>query len=267
MSLPTSSRLALGLGLGLTLAGCVFGFRGQVPFADEANLSGLDTVALELPATELVVVGEASRSFIDWSGTWTALGGGSNDAIESARKAELVWETWESIGRLSAQIPLETRDITSLDSLEIETASYLAHEIVGSGDVFVSNIDAYVSVSLAGGNVEIIGGAETLDVTTARGSIDLTTSAAVSASSGIGDVRVDLEVARDLEIETLGAVTVELADASSLDIDIDDAGSIRIELDTAAHLGSGSYRRSIGPASNRLHIRSGGGRVTVRSSQ
>lgn len=267
MSVSCFSRsLALGLASAALIAGCVFGFRGQVPFSDEADLSGLDTVSLDLPATSLVVVGDASRSFIDWSGSWTTLGGSSQDALSQARKAALVWETWGSIGRLSASVPLETRDITSLDALEVESASYLAHEIVGSGDVFVSNIDAYVSVELDGGNVEIIGGAETLAVATARGSIELTTSAAVSATSGFGEVRVELEAARDVEIETLGAVTVALADASSLDIDIDDAGQIRVELDGVAHLGAGSYRRSVGPAANRLWIRAGGGPVTLRAS-
>ena len=59
-------------------------------------------------------------------------------------------ETWEQLGRLSAFIPVDTRDHTSLASLEVESASYLAHEIVGAGSVFISGVDAFVSVDLDG---------------------------------------------------------------------------------------------------------------------
>ena len=263
--LSRAPRAALVLVLVAGASACVFGFRGQINFAAEADLSGLETVRLQLPATDLVIVGDANRSFMDWSGTWTALGGSSSDALASARKAELRWESWEQIGRLAAVLPLETRDITSLDTLEVETASTLAHEVVGSGDVFIAGIDAYVSVDLDGGDVEIVGGNDQLIVTTLRGDIDLSTSAAVDATSGIGRVHVSSDLARDIVIETYGAVLVELADASDLDIDIDDAGEVRVELDTATHLGSGRYRRSIGAADTRLQIRAGGGRVLVRN--
>lgn len=249
--------------LGAALGACVFGFRGEVEFADEASLVGLETVQLQLPATELVVTGDSARTFIDWQGTWVTLGGSANDALASARKAELSWETWEQVGRLSAALPLEVRDITSLDHLDVQTASYLAHEIVGTGDVFVSGVDAYVSVELDGGSVQILGGTEQLRVTTVRGDVLLSTSAAVDVYSGFGTVTVDAEAARDIEIDTAGSVFVKLAEVSNIDIDIDGAGEIVVELDTAAHVGAGSYRRAIGSATNKLYIRSGGGRVEL----
>ena len=70
------SRSHLWLGAaGIVLlgaAGCVFGYRGQIDFADEVGLSGIDTVQLYLPPTELVLAGEASRTFADWQGTWVS---------------------------------------------------------------------------------------------------------------------------------------------------------------------------------------------------
>lgn len=249
--------------LALSLGACVFGFRGQVDFADEASLSGLETVQLVLPPTNLVLAGDSARTFVDWQGSFVTLGGSSNDALASARKAQMRWETWEQVGRLSAVLPVEIRDLTSLDHLDVQSAGYLAHEIVGTGDVFVTGIDAYVSVTLDGGDVEIVGGTEHLHVETARGDVTLTTSASATVFSGFGEVTIQAEVARDFDIETTGPVHVQLADAENLDVDIEGAGQIVVELDTAAHVGAGSYRREIGTAATQLRIRSNGGAVEL----
>lgn len=247
----------------LGIGACVFGFRGESDFAGEASLAELDTVTLELPPTELVLAGDAARNYIDWQGTWVSVGGSSADALAAARVPELRWESFNGVGRLAALVDVSLRDLTSLEHLDVQSASYLAHEIVGTGDVFVTGIDAYVSVTLDGGNVEILGGVEQLHVSTARGDIDLTTSAAVDAYSAAGRVTVRAEAPRDIEIETTGRVRVELADASNLDIDIDGAGRVDVQLDGVAHIGAGTYRRVIGAGSHVLHIRSNGGQVGV----
>jgi hypothetical protein len=261
-----SSKLippTLGIVLLTGLGACVFGFRGEADFADEASLAGLDTVVLELPPTELVLAGDATRNFIDWQGTWVSIGGSSADALAAARAPQLRWESFETVGRLSALVGIELRDLTSLEHLDVQSASYLAHEIVGTGNVFVTGIDAYVSVTLEGGDVEILGGIEQLHVTTTRGDIELTTSAAVDAYSGAGGVTVRSEVPRDIEIQTTGRVQVQLADATNVDIDIANAGKVVVQLDAASHLGSGSYRRTLGSGMYRLYIRSNGGAVDV----
>lgn len=258
-------RSAARLGvLGLFAMGaCVFGFRGEAEFAGEASLAGLDTVALELPPTNLVLVGDAARNYIDWQGTWVSVGGSSADALATANAPDLRWESFQTVGRLSALVDISLRDLTSLEQLDVQSASYLAHEIVGTGDVFVTGIDAYVSVTLDGGNVEILGGTEQLHVSTVRGDVDLTTSAAVDVHSGSGRVTVRAEVPRSIEIETTGSVRVELADASNLDIDIDGAGHVDVQLASVAHIGAGAYRRVIGAGSHQLHIRSNGGEVDL----
>jgi hypothetical protein len=259
---PKLIRPACMVVLGFTGA-CVLGFRGEADFAGEASLNGLDTVMLDLPPTELVLAGDAARSYIDWQGTWVSIGGSSADALAAARAPQLSWESFQTVGRLSALVGIELRDLTSLEHLDVQSASYLAHEIVGTGSVFVTGIDAYVSVTLDGGDVEILGGTEQLHVSTTRGDIDLTTSAAVDAYSGIGRVTVRAEVPRDIEIDTTGRVRVELADASNFDIDIEGAGLVVVELDDVAHIGPGSYRRVIGAGSHTLRIRSNGGAVDV----
>lgn len=256
-------RLAALASLALGLGACVFGFRGELDFANEASLSGLETVQLQLPPTQLVVIGEAARTYVDWEGTWVSLGGSGPDALDTAREAELAWESWDAVGRLSARLPVETRDITTLDHLDVESASYLAHEISGAGDVFVSGIDAYVSVELDGGNVEILGGTEQLRVWTARGDVDLSTAASVDVYSGAGRVHVAAEAGRDIVIDTFGSVELELADVANLDLDIQGAGVLVITLDSATHVGSGDYRRAIGVASDTVQIRSHGGRVEL----
>ena len=65
--------------------GCVFGFRGELEFGNEASLSNVETIQLHLPPTELILAGSAERTFMDWSGTWVSLGGSGDDAIETAR--------------------------------------------------------------------------------------------------------------------------------------------------------------------------------------
>jgi hypothetical protein len=251
--------------VGVSVGACVFGFRGESEFAGEASLAELDTVSLDLPATELVLIGDAARNYIDWQGTWVSIGGSSNDALAAANSPELRWESFQGVGRLSALVDVALRDVTSLEHLDVQSASYLAHEIVGTGNVFVSGIDAYVSVTLDGGDVEILGGIEQLHVSTARGDIDLTTSAAVDVYSAAGRVTVRAEVPRDIEIETTGRVRVELANTGDLDldIDIDGAGRVEVQLDGVSHLGAGTYRRVIGAGSHQLHVRSNGGEVVL----
>lgn len=253
----------LGLGM-LGMGACVFGFRGESEFAGEASLNGLDTVTLELPPTELVLAGDAARNYIDWQGTWASVGGSSADAIAAAKAPDLRWESFQGVGRLSALVDVSLSDLTSLEHLDVQSASYLAHEIVGTGNVFVTGIDAYVSVMLEGGDVEIFGGIEQLHVSTSRGDIDLTTSAAVAAHSGSGSVTVRAEVPRDIEIDTTGRVAIQLADATNLDIDIAGAGHLEVHLDGIAHIGAGTYRRVLGTGSYKLHVRSNGGTVDLR---
>jgi hypothetical protein len=262
--LTHSHKSLLSVALLGSVAACVFGFRGEAEFAGEASLMGVDTVLLELPTTELVVAGEASRAFIDWQGRWVSVGGNSNDALAAARAPQLLWDSHVGVGRLSAEVDISLRDLTTLEHLDVQSAAYLAHEIVGAGDVFVTGIDAYISVSLDGGNVEILGGTEQILVNTSRGDIDLTTSAAVDAYSGAGRVSVRAEVPRDIEIETTGSVLVELSEATNVDIDIAEAGKVVVQLDAATHIGSGSYRRLLGSGMYRLHVRSNGGAVDVR---
>ena len=103
-------------------------------------------------------------------------------------------------------------------------------------------------------------------INTEQGSVDLTTSAAVDVFSGFGGVIVRSEAARDIEIETSGRVLVELSEASNLDIEIEDAGEIRVGLEGADHLGSGSYRRTLGTGAQTLRGRAGGGRVELATA-
>ena len=263
-SQPKRSLLSLAVPVAaLVLGACVFGFRGEVEFADEASLAGVETVQLQLPPTQLVVTGDSARTFIDWQGSWVSIGGSGGDALASARKAELSWESWEQVGRLSATLPVEVRDITVLDYLDVQTASDVAHEIVGTGEVFVSGINAYISVELDGGSVEILGGTEQLRIVTARGDVTLSTAATVNVDSGLGTVTVNAEASRDIDIRTTGSVFIKLAEVSNIDIDIAEAGEILVDLDTAAHVGAGSYRRAIGSASSLVKVRSGGGRVEL----
>jgi hypothetical protein len=266
MRSPPSARgiRSLACAAALAVGACVFGFRGEVDVRGSASLTELDTVQLHLPPTELILTGELERTTMAWQGTWVTLGGSSDDALRSARKAALVWETWESIGRLYADVPVEIRDITSLERLEVDTATDLAHEIVGAGTVRVSGIDAYLSIDLDGGDVQVDGGREQIVVRTARGRVRLDTQADVDVETGFGGVHVRSQAGGDVLIDAHGPVLVELAEFASLDIDIAGAGRILVDLDGVAHLGTGSYRRTLGSGLRTLRIRSGRARVELR---
>lgn len=250
--------------VGLGVAACVFGYRGEVEFVGEASLAGIDTVQLQLPATELMIRGEPGRGSITWEGRWITVGGSAEDALRGARTAAVVWESWESIGRLHAELPLEIRDLTSLDQLAIESSTAVAHEISGAGDVSISGIDAYVFVDLEGGDVSITGGVEQLRVRTGRGAVEIDTAAAVDVYSGVGSVRVISESNREILVDANGSVEVELAQFGNVEIDIAEAGQIIVLLGDIAHVGSGSYRRTIGSGTRELRIRANGGSVEVR---
>src|SRR5690606_15080637 len=125
--------------------------------------------------------------------------------------------------------------------------------------VSVSGIDAYLSITLNGGDVDVEGGSDQVIVRTLRGDVDLQTEAAVDVYSGGGTVHVMSEADGDIVIDAHGLVFVELAEAEALDLDIAGAGSIVVDLDSATHVGAGSYRRGLGAASRKLEIRSGGG--------
>jgi hypothetical protein len=258
---PTSMLLGA-----LALGACVFGFRGEVEFADEASLAGLDTVQLQLPATDLSIRGQSDRTTITWEGRFISVGGSSEDALRSARSAALTWEweTWASIGRLSADLPLEIRDLTSLDYLAVESSSAVAHEIIGAGNVTITDIDAFVSVELEGGDVAITGGLQQLRVRTERGDVQLDTSASVDVYSGVGTVRVTSQSNRAIVIDASGLVVIELAQFGNLDIDVAEAGQITVLLGDVAHVGTGSYRRAVGTATRKLWVRANGGPVEIR---
>ncbi|NVB42004.1 hypothetical protein G6O69_29530 [Pseudenhygromyxa sp. WMMC2535] len=268
-STPTSTRVAATRGARWAFAGlllssaCVFGYRGEQGFSDEASLSGVDTVRIEVPPTQLSLVGDPGRTFIDWRGSFSTLGGTPKDALAQAGGAQMVWETWERIARLSVDIPAELREITVLDELRIESASYLDHEIVGTGDVFVTSVDAFLSVTLEGGNVEVLGGAEQIVIDTGRGDVTLSTAAPVDVRSGEGRVDIESEANSDIIVETAGEVSIALSSSSSLDIEIADAGAILIDLDDVAHMGSGSFRRVTGTGAATVQVRAGGGRVDL----
>jgi|GEM_PF-3121201 len=266
--MPSSRTWALlwvgSVGLALAVSACVFGLRGQLNFSEGASLDDLQTVQIQLPATELTVIGDPSRSRADWSGSWSTLGGTAKSALEDAAKAELRWETWGHIGRLSAVLPIDIRDITKLDSLKFETSSSLAHEIEGAGDVFVTGIDAFVSIELIGGNVEVLGGLEQIRVETGIGNIRVSTGAGVDLRTKDGHTRVSSLAFAPVFVDSEGPVTIELEDAEDLDIDVRNAGQIILDLDTAAHIGEGSYLRTLGSGSRAIQIRAGGGDVVLR---
>ncbi|EDM79094.1 hypothetical protein PPSIR1_10840 [Plesiocystis pacifica SIR-1] len=252
---------ALACALGLS---CVFGFRGQLGFADRQPLDGVETVQLHLPPTQLSIIGDGSRTDIDWSGIWSTLGGNSNSALANVERAELVWETFEGIGRLRAELPVDIRDMTVLDELEVESASYLAHEVRGAGDVFVSGVDAYLDIDLEGGSVEVLGGLDEVRVDTVRGNIEVTTGAAADLRTGAGSVTLRSELPAAITVDCAGTVLIELASDSNLALDVGEAGPIEVDLDNARHLGGGSYVRTLGQGSVPVHVRAGGGAVTVR---
>lgn len=244
--------------------GCVFGYRGAVPFAGQAALAGLDTVMLELPPTDLELVGSPDASSIRWQGRFVALGASPRDALASAEQLELSWETWQRVGRLYADLPIDLEDISELEQLRVDSLSHVAHEITGAGTVSVEGIDAFLAITLSSGSVEVQGGLDEIRVTTGAGWVALHTGAAVVVDSGDGAVDLELEDPRSTLVTTAGPVDIAVAISDDLAIDIAEAGVIVVELDGVAHVGKGSFQRNLGAGTRPMRVRAGGGRVDLR---
>jgi len=242
----------------------VFGYRGAVPIVGEASLAELDTVVLELPATELELVGSPGASDLTWQGRFVTLGASPKDALASAEQLELRWETYARVGRLFAVLPTELADISELEQLRVESASELAHEIIGAGAVVVSGIDGFLSVELSSGSVQVEGGLDEIRVDTGSGWVALHSAARVDVRSGAGAIDLELDDPRSTFVTTAGPVDIAVASGDDLAIDIADAGVIVVELDGVAHVGRGSFRRTLGSGSRPLQVRAGGGRVDLR---
>ncbi len=262
MSIGSHPSLVL---LAALATSCVFGYRGAVPFAGEGSLAGIDTVVIDLPATELELIGSPDALDVTWQGRFVALGAGPKGALASAERLDLDWETWERIGRLRATSPVDVESISELEQVHVGSASTLAHEIAGEGSVFVSGIDAFLAIDWISGSVEVLGGLEEIRVELGSGSVDLRTAAAVVVNSGGGPVDLELDDPRSTWVDADGPVDIAVASDVDLAIDIADAGVIVVDLDGAAHVGSGSFRRTLGDGSRILRVRAGGGRVDLRS--
>lgn len=263
-TLRTLSLLAaLGCGLGCGL-GCVFGYRGLVPFAGEATLAGVDTVRIELPPTELTLLGDPTTLDLHWEGRFVVLGATRKDALGQAELLDLQWETYQRVGRLSEAWPAAQADIAQLEQIELTSAPSRAHEIVGEGDVFVTGIDAFTSVVLETGNIEILGGLDEVRASTGEGYVYIASAARVDVEVGRGAVTLELDDPRATEVHTEGAVEIAVESSDDLAIDIADAGTIIVDLDGVAHVGQSSFHRNLGDASRPLRVRAGGGRVELR---
>ncbi|MFV8756509.1 hypothetical protein ACNOYE_38680 [Nannocystaceae bacterium ST9] len=261
MFAPRHLRLAL---LAALATGCVFGYRGAVPFAGEATLAGIDTVIIDLPPTELQLTGVADAIDVTWQGRFVALGASRKDALAQAERLDPSWESWERIGRLYADLPADLESISQLEQIRIESAATLAHEIHGEGSLFVSGIDAFLSIDMVSGSVEVYGGLDEIRVELGTGSVVLRTAARVEVESGGGPVELELDDPRATRVDCEGSVDIALAITDDLAIDIAEAGEIVVDLDEVAHLGKGSFQRNLGDASRPLRVRAGGGRVELR---
>jgi hypothetical protein len=261
--MPTPRTLSLLAALGCGL-GCVFGYRGLVPFAGEATLAGIDTVRIELPPTELSLLGDPTALDLRWQGRFAVLGATRKDAIGQAEQLDLRWETYQRVGRLSEAWPAEQADIAQLEQIELSSAPSRAHEIRGEGDVFVAGIDAFTSVVLDSGNIEVFGGVDEVRATTGEGFVHIATAARVDVEVGAGAVTLELDDPRATEVHTEGPVEIAVALSDDLAIDIADAGTIVVDLDTVAHVGTSSFQRNLGAGSRPLRVRAGGGRVDLR---
>jgi hypothetical protein len=258
-------RIARRLLLLAALAsGCVFGYRGAVPFAGEATLAGIDTVVIDLPATELQLIGVPTALDVRWQGRFIALGATPKDALRSAERLELEWESWERIGRLYTDLPPDVEDISELEQVRIESATTLAHEIIGEGSVFVTGIDAFLSIELVSGRVEVLGGLDEIRVGLGEGAVVLRTAAAVVVDVDEGTVELELDDPRSTVVHNEGQVDIAIGISDDLAIDIADAGQIIVDIDAAAHIGKGSYQRTLGDGSRTMRVRAGGGNVELR---
>lgn len=263
------------LAVGLLLAGCVVGFRGEAAFEGDHDLSTVDALRIALPSTPVLVTAcqadmpSLCPDRLSYSGRWRSLGGTDQDAAAHARAPLLVFEQVEDYAELRAEIPLDVRGLVDLQMDEIVLPSDRDLEIrTGTGDVEVFGMRGALVIDVDVGEVEVSGAEGGVAVRADLGSIRVVTAGHVDLRTGSGDVEVvHTAGARDTSVRS-GAGDVHLELGSDLDIDlrIRAPGTIRVRTPSITTITTDRFDRRTGTGRVQIELVTETGDVLVEQA-
>lgn len=253
----------------LALAACVIGYRGEAEVEATYPLDGIATARVELPASPMLVVGDAMAPGLELRGAWRSVGGTAEVARANARTARLAWEEDGGFARLFAVIPLAVRGQIDFEVEEIRVPPELDLELATElGDIEVVDVVGNVGVDVGSGHVDILGGTGGVAVRTGLGDIQVESKGNLDLRTRRGTVEVVQGGAggNDVIVSAVGDVTVVLRSDANLDLDLR-GRQIRVQTRTVSTITGGAFRRTIGGGSVKIWLDAGPGSVEVRLAE
>lgn len=260
--------------LGLSLAACVLGFRGEAAFTGEHDLSQTEELRISLPDTPLSIVACAADDAqncppaLTYDGRWLSVAGSRADARADAATPTLRFERDEGFATLRAEVPLAVDGTVDLVMGQLQLPDDRHVDVrTGVGDVSVRGSEASVVVDIDVGDVEIRGADGGLAVRTGQGTIDVVTPGHAELRTGAGAVRVEQSGdPRDLTVQTgQGSITVILASDADIDLSVRTRGRIVVRTPSITTVTSGRFERRNGNGSISVVLDSPASDVEVRS--
>lgn len=259
------------VGLLVTLSGtggCAVQWEGEVSLEAEHDAEEVVTVQLVLPPGDVSATGVSDGDVIAYRARFIATGGTPGQAQANAEAAALVWQRFEGVGRLAADLPVELSDGVRLELDEFLLPSDRALEIRhDDGDVSVEDHEGHVLVEVQDdGDIVVVGG-DTVAATTRHGDVRVESPGNVDVSTRVGGVRVESTLSgRDVFVDVdLGDIDVILADDGNVDLHIETKGDILVSTPQIAHIGKDHFDREVGNGTVDVVLTARFGDVTVRS--
>lgn len=260
--------------VGLLLAACALGFRGEAEITGEHDLSQTAELRVDLPDTPLSIEACAADqpqtcpATLRYDGAWLTVAGSRADAREQAATPVLRFERADGFATLRAEVPLAVEGLVDLEMGELRLPDDRHLDLrTGVGDVSVRGSEASVTVDVQVGDVEIRGADGGLAVRTGQGDIDVQTPGHAELRTQAGHVRVEQTgPARDLIVHTeQGDIVVVLASDADLELVIETQGRISVRTPSITTVTSGRFARDNGNRSTTVRLVSPRGDIEVRS--
>lgn len=256
-------------GVAGSIGGCAFGYRAEGPIEGTHELGDVQTLQLRLPTTPLRVGGDFESS-LRYRGTVGSWAGSQADASDAVTAAHLVFDVYESVGRLSFDVGVADAQTVALELEHVQLPRDRALEIdLDGGDISVTDVVGAVTVRNDRGDVLIQGAQAPIAVEVAgRGQIEVRSSGPSDVRVGDGGVWVCQQsaAASDVYVNTRGPVRVELGAATDLSVEVVHAGEIVVIHDALSSIAHGELRRTVGVGTTRVRIDSDGGDVEIRQA-
>lgn len=251
--------------LALTLAACVFGYRGEAEVEATYPLDGVTAIRLDLGASPLLVTGDPMAPGLELAGTWSSVGGNNKTAKDNATTPDLVWSRDGAFAELVAYIPLALRGQVDFEADEIRVPPDRDLELITDlGDVRITGVAGNLSVDVGTGHIDIDGGADGIAASTDFGDLDIRSAGnidAVTRRGGATIVQAGMG-GNDVVVSARGDIRVVLRADANLDLQLR-GREIRVQTRTVSTVRERSFDRTVGSGNVKIWLDAGPGSVRV----